>query len=75
VIGVNFIDLLALLIVVVAVYFGWRSGFVVQALALVGFVVGIAIVVIVAPAAANALDQPPGSGSAASSPGSGSPSG
>ena len=56
-IGVNFIDLIALLIVVVAVYFGWRSGFVIQALALVGFALGIVAIILLAPAAAGALDN------------------
>ena len=37
----NFIDLLAVLIIAVAIYFGWRSGFVIQVLALVGFVAGL----------------------------------
>ena len=53
--SVNFVDLLALLIIGVAVYFGWRSGFVIQALALAGFVLGIVVVVLAAPAAANVL--------------------
>ena len=52
---VNFIDLIALLIIGVAIYFGWRSGFIIQALALVGFVGGIALVVLAAPTVANAL--------------------
>jgi S1-C subfamily serine protease len=51
----NFIDLAALLIIAIAVYFGYRSGFVIQALALVGFLIGIGIVVLVAPYAASAL--------------------
>jgi S1-C subfamily serine protease len=53
--SINFIDLAALLIVGVAVYFGWRSGFVIQALALAGFAIGILIVVVAAPATANLL--------------------
>jgi len=53
--SVNFIDLLALLIIGVAVYFGWRSGFVIQAFALAGFVAGIVVVILAAPAAANVL--------------------
>ncbi len=56
--SVNFIDLLALLIIGIAVYLGWRSGFVIQALALAGFVVGVVIVVLAAPAAAKALLGP-----------------
>ena len=35
--AVNIVDVVALIIVVVAIYFGARSGFVAQALALVGF--------------------------------------
>lgn len=53
--GVNFVDLLALLIIGIAVYFGWRSGFVIQAFALIGFVVGIGLVVLLAPLAASPL--------------------
>src|SRR5689334_4484525 len=54
--SVNFIDLLALLIIGVAIWFGWRSGFVIQALALVGFIVGFGIVILAAPATSGALD-------------------
>src|SRR5688572_31236912 len=45
----NLVDVLALVIIGVAIVFGWRSGFVVQALALGGFLAGLAAVVIVAP--------------------------
>lgn len=51
----NFVDAIALLVIGVAIYFGWRSGFVIQVLALLGFVAGIAIVVVAAPHAADAL--------------------
>ena len=54
--SVNFIDLLALLIIGVAIYFGWRSGFVIQASgAGRASSSGIAVVIVAAPAAANAL--------------------
>jgi S1-C subfamily serine protease len=56
VIDVNFIDISALLILGLGIYFGWRSGFVIQAFALAGFVVGIIAIVIVAPPAAAALE-------------------
>ncbi|HEY7023658.1 MAG TPA: MarP family serine protease [Candidatus Limnocylindrales bacterium] len=55
--SVNFVDLLALLIIGIAVWFGWRSGFVVQALALVGFIVGFGIVVLAAPATSGVLSD------------------
>lgn len=45
----NLIDVLALVTIGVAIVFGWRSGFVVQALALGGFLAGLALVVVVAP--------------------------
>jgi len=45
----NLVDLAALGIVALAIFFGWRSGFVVQALALVGFVGGIVLMVVLAP--------------------------
>jgi len=53
--SVNFVDLIALLVIGLAVWFGWRSGFVIQALALAGFVVGFVFVILAAPAAATAL--------------------
>ncbi len=45
----NLVDALAVLVVVVAVVFGWKSGFVIQAFALGGFLLGIGLVVVVAP--------------------------
>jgi S1-C subfamily serine protease len=45
----NIVDVLALVLIGVAIVFGRRSGFVVQALALVGLLGGLALVVIVAP--------------------------
>jgi S1-C subfamily serine protease len=45
----NLVDVLALVVIGTAIVFGWRSGFIVQALALAGFVAGLALVVIVAP--------------------------
>ncbi len=51
----NFIDLLAVLIIAVAIYFGWRSGFVIQVLALVGFVAGLALVIVAGPLVATFL--------------------
>jgi hypothetical protein len=53
--SVNFIDLGALLIIAVAVYLGWRSGFVIQAAALAGFAVGLGFVIVAAPAAGGFL--------------------
>ena len=53
----NFIDAIALLVVVVAIYFGWRSGFVIQGGALIGFVGGIALVIVLAPHLAGALSD------------------
>jgi uncharacterized membrane protein required for colicin V production len=52
---VNAVDIAAIVIVGVAIYFGWRSGFIVQLLALLGFVGGIALMIVVAPYAANAV--------------------
>jgi PPOX class probable F420-dependent enzyme len=46
---VNVVDLLALFIVGLAMFFGWRSGFIIQALALGGFLIGIGIVIVAAP--------------------------
>jgi S1-C subfamily serine protease len=45
----NIVDVLALVMIGVAVFFGWRSGFVVQAFALAGFLGGLVLVVVVAP--------------------------
>lgn len=57
----NLIDVMAVLLVVVAVVLGLRSGFVVQALALAGFVAGVLIVIVAAPHAAPLVAdiQPP----------------
>lgn len=49
----NVIDLAAVVIVALAIYFGWRSGFVIQLLALLGFVGGIALLIFLAPYAAD----------------------
>jgi len=51
----NFIDLAAIVVVVVGVVMGIRSGFVVQALALAGFVAGIVILILLGPEAAGLL--------------------
>ncbi len=60
----NIVDVIALIIVVVAIYFGARSGFVAQALALVGFAIGALIVFAAAPFAAGPLEtiDPPARG-------------
>lgn len=49
----NLIDLAAVVIVALAIYFGWRSGFVIQLMALLGFVGGIALLIFLAPYAAD----------------------
>ena len=49
----NLIDLAAVGIVALAIYFGWRSGFVIQLFALLGFVGGIALLIFLAPYAAD----------------------
>ncbi len=54
---VNLVDLFALLLVVVAVIFGWRSGFMVQAGALAGFVGGLAVMVLLAPSLAGLVAE------------------
>ncbi len=46
---INVIDLLAIVLVVVAIVMGARSGFLVQALALAGFAAGVVILLLVAP--------------------------
>jgi S1-C subfamily serine protease len=51
----NLIDVLAVLVVVMAAVLGLRSGFVVQALALVGFAAGVVLVILLAPHAAALL--------------------
>ncbi len=45
----NLVDALALVLIAVAVLFGWRSGLAVQAFALGGFLIGLGLVVIAAP--------------------------
>jgi S1-C subfamily serine protease len=50
---VNLVDFVAVLIVGVAVWAGYRSGLAVQALALLGFVAGIALLIAIAPYAAD----------------------
>jgi len=50
---VNLVDVAAVLIVALAIYFGWRSGFIIQLLALVGFLGGIGLIVLIAPYAAE----------------------
>jgi len=45
----NLLDVLAVLVIAVAVVFGWRSGLVAQAFALGGFLVGLGLVVLTAP--------------------------
>lgn len=49
----NIADVVALVIVALAIYLGWRSGFVIQLLALAGFLAGIGLVVLIAPHAAE----------------------
>ncbi len=53
----NFVDAIALLVVVVAIFFGWRSGFVIQGAALLGFICGIGLVVFFGPHIAGALSE------------------
>jgi len=47
--AVNLVDIAALVIMAIAIFLGWRSGFVVQALALLGFLGGILLMVGIAP--------------------------
>jgi S1-C subfamily serine protease len=57
----NIVDLIALGIVLLTIYFGARSGFVAQAFALIGFAVGALIIFVIGPYAAGpleGLDQP-----------------
>lgn len=49
----NLFDALAIGVVGLAIYLGWRSGFIVQVLALAGFVAGIGAMVVLAPHAAE----------------------
>ncbi len=45
----NAIDFAAVALIAFGIYLGWRSGFVIQALALAGFIGGIALMIVVAP--------------------------
>jgi S1-C subfamily serine protease/uncharacterized membrane protein required for colicin V production len=54
---VNIVDVIAIAIILLTIYFGARSGLVAQALALVGFAVGALIVFAVAPFAAGPLED------------------
>ena len=54
---INVIDLIALVIVLFAIWMGARSGFVVQALALAGFAAGVVLLVVAAPYAAPLVDE------------------
>jgi S1-C subfamily serine protease len=56
-IPLNIIDVAAVLLVVVAVALGYRSGFAVQALALVGFGAGVLLLILLAPHAAGLLED------------------
>jgi len=51
------VDVLAVLVIALAIFFGWRSGFIVQAFALVGFIAGLAVMVLVAPHLAQPLSD------------------
>ncbi len=53
----NLIDVMAILLVIGAVVMGFRSGFMVQVLALVGFVAGVAFLILLAPHAAELLGE------------------
>ena len=53
----NIVDVGAVVVIGLAVFFGWRSGFVVQAFALAGFVVGLALVILIAPQLASLLSE------------------
>ena len=53
----NLVDLMAVGVIALAVIVGWRSGFVIQSLALAGFLAGLAAVVIVAPHLAELVED------------------
>lgn len=58
---INLVDVVAALVIGVAVWAGYRSGLAVQALALIGFLAGVALLIAVAPYAAEpveAIEQP-----------------
>jgi S1-C subfamily serine protease len=52
---VNLFDLIAIVVIGLGVVFGWRSGLVIQVMALLGFVAGIALVIFLAPHVAGLL--------------------
>jgi S1-C subfamily serine protease len=54
---VNVVDLAVVGIVILAAVFGWRSGALPQVLGLAGAAVGVAVVILVVPAAAGILDH------------------
>ncbi|HUG48081.1 MAG TPA: MarP family serine protease [Candidatus Limnocylindria bacterium] len=54
---INLVDVLAILLVLTAVVLGRRSGFVVQALALAGFAIGIGLLILLAPRVADLLAE------------------
>jgi membrane protein required for colicin V production len=54
---INVIDVIALVIVLFAIWMGARSGFVVQVLALAGFAAGVVLLIVAAPYAAPLLDD------------------
>ena len=51
----NLVDVAAILLILITIYLGVRSGFVAQALALAGFVAGVVVVVLLAPLVAGPL--------------------
>lgn len=53
----NVFDLIAIVVVVLGVIFGWRSGLVIQVMALLGFIGGIALVILLAPHVATFLAE------------------
>jgi S1-C subfamily serine protease len=57
----NIVDLIAIVMIGLAIVLGWRSGFVIQALALAGFLLGVGALVLVAPMATELVaDMDPG---------------
>ncbi|MEP7158237.1 MAG: MarP family serine protease [Chloroflexota bacterium] len=53
----NIVDGGAVILIALAVFFGWKSGLVVQAFALAGFVAGLALVIFIAPQLASLLSE------------------
>lgn len=51
----NVFDLIAVVVIALGILYGWRSGFVIQVMALIGFVAGIGLVVVLAPHVAGLL--------------------